>query len=185
MAKMIDPKSPAARLLAARRKHGLTQVDLAVLMTRPGPGDATYDRGQVSSVETGRQRGGREFWEAAARVFNVGIDHFLMGTELPPENVAERQQGISDAPMPDNALKLAEFGETAARVEALLREERMGTDTRTIAENTALVWRSIQLRSGLLPFADRLELALSERRSVLARSRATMMQIPTDNRRAG
>lgn len=184
MAKMIDPNSPAARLIAARHKHGFTQVDLAVRMTRPGPGDATYDRGQVSSVETGRQRGGREFWEAVARVFNVGIDHFLMGADLPPAGVAEGQQGIGDAPMPDNSLNLAEFGETAARVEALLREERMGTDTRTIAENTALVWRAIQLRSGLLPFVDRLELALSERRSVLVRSRATMLQMPP-SRRAG
>lgn len=66
------------------------------------------------------------------------------------------------------------FAEVNARVEDLLREEHMPHDRRTVARLALEVWHDIQVTKGILPFDERMELALSERRS-MARSARTSL----------
>lgn len=66
------------------------------------------------------------------------------------------------------------FAEVNARVEELLREEQMPHDQRTVARLALEVWRDIQAMGPLLPFEDRMEQALSVRRSIVQHARTAM-----------
>ena len=66
------------------------------------------------------------------------------------------------------------FATLAGRVEAMLRELGLATDSPTIAVLTRRIWTDMEaLRATSLPMQERMELALSERRSALERARAT------------
>jgi transcriptional regulator with XRE-family HTH domain len=66
------------------------------------------------------------------------------------------------------------FAEVNARVEDLLREEQMPHDRRTVARLSLEVWRDIQAIRGLLPFDERMEQALAERRSIVRNARTAL-----------
>ena len=66
------------------------------------------------------------------------------------------------------------FAEVSAAVEDLLREETMPHDRRTVTRLALEVWRDIQVLGRLLPFEARMELALSERRSIVRNARTAI-----------
>ncbi len=82
----------------------------------------------------------------------------------------EAQGGFDDAAV---AARLRaedeEFAEVADAVLQMLREAGMPTDQRTIAIVAQRVWRDVRALGRQTPFADRLELTLSERRSAIER----------------
>jgi transcriptional regulator with XRE-family HTH domain len=71
------------------------------------------------------------------------------------------------------------FAEVNARVEEMLREEQMPHDRRTITRLALEVWRDIQAAGPLLPFDDRMEQALSVRRSIVQHARTSMFMRQT------
>jgi transcriptional regulator with XRE-family HTH domain len=60
-----------------------------------------------------------------------------------------------------------EFAEVSDAVLRMLKEAGMPTDQRTIAILAQRVWRDVRALGRQMPFADRLELTLSERRSAI------------------
>ena len=66
------------------------------------------------------------------------------------------------------------FVEVNVRVEDMLRDEQMPYDQRTVSRVALEVWRDIQAIRGLLPFAERLEQALAERRSIVRNARTAL-----------
>ncbi len=60
-----------------------------------------------------------------------------------------------------------EFAEVSHAVLRMLREAGMPTDQRTIAIVAQRVWRDVRALGRQMPFAERLELTLSERRSAI------------------
>lgn len=66
------------------------------------------------------------------------------------------------------------FADVNARVEDMLRQEHMPHDPRTVSRLALEVWRDIQSIGRILPFEDRLEQALSARRSVVQHARTAM-----------
>ena len=65
------------------------------------------------------------------------------------------------------------FAILASRVEAMLRELGLAADSPTVAVLTRRIWTDMEaLRATSLPMEERMELALSERRSALLRGRA-------------
>jgi transcriptional regulator with XRE-family HTH domain len=94
------------------------------------------------------------------------------------ELTGEAASGFSEtAPAPFVAIQHDEvdsFAEVNARVEDMLREETMPHDRKTVARLALEVWRDIQTAGKILPFADRLEQALSYRRSLVQNARTAM-----------
>jgi transcriptional regulator with XRE-family HTH domain len=66
------------------------------------------------------------------------------------------------------------FVDVNARVEDMLREEHMPHDRRTVSRLALEVWRDIQNAGPQLPFEDRVEQALSYRRSIVQHARTAM-----------
>lgn len=65
------------------------------------------------------------------------------------------------------------FATLASRVEAMLRELGLAADSPTVAVLTRRIWTDMEaLRATSLPMEERMELALSEKRSALQRGRA-------------
>lgn len=65
------------------------------------------------------------------------------------------------------------FATLAARVETMLRDLALAADSPTVAVLTRRIWAEMEaLRATSLPLEERMELALSERRSALERARA-------------
>ncbi len=60
-----------------------------------------------------------------------------------------------------------EFAEVCEAVLRMLRDAGMPTDQRTIAIVAQRVWRDVRALGRQMPFAERLELTLSERRSAI------------------
>lgn len=94
------------------------------------------------------------------------------------ELTGERGAGFGEAPQaafvsiqPD---ELDRFAEVNARVEDMLREEHMPHDRRTVARLALEVWRDIATTRGVLPFEDRMEQALSARRSIVQNARTSL-----------
>lgn len=83
--------------------------------------------------------------------------------------------GNFDGPTPEQDGD-EEYAELSAAVEAMLREEQMPTDTRTVAKLTREVWREIQVLPRALPFLDRMEQTLSMRRSIVKNARTAIFQ---------
>jgi transcriptional regulator with XRE-family HTH domain len=83
--------------------------------------------------------------------------------EAPPAAFVTIQQDEADR-----------FADVNARVEDMLREEHMPHDRRTVSRLALEVWRDVQNAGRLLSFEDRLEQALSYRRSIVQHARTAM-----------
>lgn len=96
------------------------------------------------------------------------------------ELTGEAASGFGEAPQaPFVTIQQDEadrFVDVNARVEDMLREEHMPHDRRTVSRLALEVWRDIQLAGPSIAFADRLELALSYRRSIVQHARTAMFQ---------
>lgn len=94
------------------------------------------------------------------------------------ELTGEAPAGMAEAgPAPFVSIQQDEterFAEVNARVEDMLREEQMPHDRRTVSRLALEVWRDIQGAGRLLPFEDRLEQALSYRRSIVQHARTSI-----------
>jgi len=94
------------------------------------------------------------------------------------ELTGEAGGGFSEAP-PDAFISIQQdeadrFAEVNARVEDMLREENMPHDRRTVCRLALEVWRDIQSIGRILPFEDRMEQALSARRSIVQNARTAI-----------
>ena len=69
-----------------------------------------------------------------------------------------------------------DFAELSAAVEAMLAEEQMPTDTRTVAKLTRELWREITTLPRAMSFADRMALTISARRSIVKHARTAIFQ---------
>jgi transcriptional regulator with XRE-family HTH domain len=164
--KELSNDTPGGRLRAARLARKVTQADLGAALG--------VDRAHVSKVET-TSKGGRDFWERAARELGVSLDWLLMDDASGQQVSEPGQAPMSGQPMPDTSHDDEDFAETAAAVEAMLIEEHMPADTRTVSRLTRIVWRDMEVYRRLT-FEDRLALALSEHRSKLKQARAAIFQ---------
>jgi len=93
------------------------------------------------------------------------------------ELTGEAAGGFSEAPAAFVSIQQDEadgFAEVNARVEDMLREENMPHDQRTVCLLALEVWRDIQSIGRILPFKDRVEQALSVRRSIVQNARTAM-----------
>ena len=81
---------------------------------------------------------------------------------------AEAQAGLDDEAVAGRLrAEDEEFAEVSDAVLRMLREAGMPTDQRTIAIVAQRVWRDVRALGRQMPFAERLELTLSERRSAI------------------
>lgn len=170
------PGTSGARLRAARKARGLSQVELSAI--------TGFSRAYITHLELNTQAGGLAAWQAIGEALNVGLDHLLGRSEAGGGMAEAPAAPIEGAPMPDQVADFARFGELAAQVEDLLRAERMPHDTRTVGELAARVWQDVRNLPAWLPFEERLELSLSERRSMLRAARASMFAPPERSKRA-
>jgi transcriptional regulator with XRE-family HTH domain len=82
--------------------------------------------------------------------------------------VREAQGRLDDAAVSERLrAEDEEFAEVSDAVLHMLREAGMPTDQRTIAIVAQRVWRDVRALGRQMPFAERLELTLSERRSAI------------------
>ncbi len=82
--------------------------------------------------------------------------------------VREAQGRLDDAAVSERLrAEDEEFAEVSDAVLRMLREAGMPTDQRTIAIVAQRVWRDVRALGRQIPFAERLELTLSERRSAI------------------
>lgn len=162
--KKTDPTSAGGRLRALRKARGLTLDQLAA--------ELGYSAGHLTHMELNRYRGGRNAWEAIATYFRLPIDYFLTG----PAAVAERQAPIAGAPDSAAVADDEAFAELAGRAEAMLREEAMPADSRTVARLARALWREVTVIHPPMPLADAIDLVLDEHRSKIARARAAIFK---------
>lgn len=94
------------------------------------------------------------------------------------ELTGEARSGFSEAPqVAFVAIQMDEterFADLNARLEDMLREEHMPHDRRTVARLALEVWREIQAAGRALPFDERMEMAISARRSIVQNARTAM-----------
>jgi transcriptional regulator with XRE-family HTH domain len=92
-----------------------------------------------------------------------------------PGGLTEQQGPIQGAPEVETAHEDEQFAELAAALEAMLLEEHMPADTRTVSRLARVVWRDMEVYRSL-PFEDRLALTLSAHRSKLKQARVAIFQ---------
>lgn len=164
--KMPPANSRSARLRALRKARGLSQMELAVI--------AGFHRAHISKAEMNKETGGLAFWQTMATSLGVSVGELLEGEAAPAAGLSEAPGFLDDAPRFDPAAEIGQFGQVAAEIETMLKAERMPHDTRTVAELAAVTWREVTNLSRALPFAERLEIVLSARRSALRQARSAM-----------
>lgn len=108
------------------------------------------------------------------RKIAVLLDCTLADLIGPAPGVAETTEAF-EGPSPEHDGD-EEYAELSAAVEAMLREEHMPSDTRTVAKLTREVWREIQVLPRALPFIERMEQTLSTRRSIVRNARTAIFQ---------
>lgn len=89
---------------------------------------------------------------------------------------SEPNPSLSPTDLPERELEEDDdaFADVSIAVEAMLREEHAPHDLRSVSKMSRIVWRDIHSLPAVLPFQERLELTLSERRSQVRTARAAM-----------
>lgn len=95
----------------------------------------------------------------------VSLDWLLAGRD----GFAEAPEPLAPAGLTDDLM-----ADLAARLEQMLKEEAMPADVRTVTRLLAVTLRDIQAIAGALPLAERIEFALSERRSAIQQGRRAL-----------
>ena len=152
----VMPREPNARLDSLMSAAGLKNADLARRV-----GTSRQMIGQLRKDERTLDKG----WAVRLAPY-LGINWWeLLGA--PSSGLAESPTVIAPPPKegePDFDEQMADIAEAVA---GMLADERMPTDQRSITLLSQQVWRDIQALGTLLPFADRLDLTLSEHRSAV------------------
>jgi transcriptional regulator with XRE-family HTH domain len=102
----------------------------------------------------------------------------LVGEE--PRGFRESVNTAGFASATDNPDDDDRYGQVATAVEAMLQEEQAPHDAGTVGRMTRLVWRAIVALPARMPFEDRLNFTLSERRSIVKRARTAMFHETSD-----
>jgi transcriptional regulator with XRE-family HTH domain len=160
----MDHTALVARIDARMRELGLTPKSLA----RAAGLAETY----VRDLREGRSTNPRaSHLLKLATALGVSLGELVEGE---PRGMGEAAASLAAPRLADRAQEDDRFAQVAAAVDAMLREEFAPHDTATVAKMSRIVWREILALPAHLPFEDRLNFTLSERRSKVRRAREEM-----------
>jgi transcriptional regulator with XRE-family HTH domain len=157
----MDIDALVARIEARRKELGLTAKGLLLA--------ADVNQTYLRDLRKGKSRNPKaDQLQRLAAVLGMSV-HELLGSQAPgfaePPPASTSTASLGDPGEDDRFAQLCEA------VEQMLREEGMPHDLRNVVLLSRKLWPRITSLPAAVPFADRLDLTISERRSVVQRAR--------------